>query len=153
MNTEKIKSRESNVESPEPESSGGPVIRFPSEAEEKRLMEDSLRRMRDVRHEQGEAARSALPALKRLIEVMRHKTGQGYKLREFLHSMWSGTATADLCSVVSLDWEIRKDLGRVLLAWGFPGSKHQGEFFYTQLEEALSAAGLLEWFRKDGGES
>ncbi len=66
----------------------------------------------------------ARPALDRLVEVMRNKTGQSYKL--------------------GLDYELRQDLGAVSLAWGY--GRGDWEFFYDEMKAAVSRAGLWDWF-------
>jgi len=53
----------------------------------------------------------ARPALARLVQVMTHKTGQGYKLRAMLYSMWNGLPTS-MTDCVGLDYELRQDLAR-----------------------------------------
>lgn len=128
---------------------GGPVIHFPTEAEARADIAAALSRMRAQRHEQRLAAVNALEALPRLIEVMKARSGQPYKIRRLLYSLWSGTAGADLSDLLCLDWQIRQDLGRVLLGWGFEDGNTK--FFYAALETALKDAGLMEWFREEGG--
>lgn len=131
---------------------GVPVINFRSEQEERDDVASALQRMRAVRREAVQFAAVAPVELGKLIECMRHQTGQGYKLRKLLHSLWSGSATADLSDVLSLDWELRKSFVAVLLGWGCSSTPTQPEFFYRALEEALSDAGLVEWFREEGGD-
>ena len=53
-----------------------------------------------------------------MADIMGHKTGQGDKLRSSLCSMWNGQPTS-LLDVVCLDWQFRKDLGKVILTFGF----------------------------------
>ncbi|SRR6266542_1686359 len=85
----------------------------------------------------------ARPALDRLVEVMRNKTGQSYKLRALLYSMWNGKPTS-LSNICGLDYELRQDLGAVSLAWGY--GRGDWEFFYDEMKAAVSRAGLWDWF-------
>jgi hypothetical protein len=131
--------------------SNGPVIHFPSEVEAQAQIQQALSRMHAQRHEHRLAAINGLEALPRLIAVLRGKSGQSYKLRRLLYSLWSGTPGADLSDVVCFDWEVRRDLCRLLLGWGF--EDHATKLFYSALESALCSAGLMEWFRQEGGAS
>lgn len=88
----------------------------------------------------------ARPALDRLVDVMRYRTGQGYKLRSLLYSMWNGKP-ASLCEVCGLDYELRQDLGAVILAWGF--GRRDWEFFYDAMKAAVTRAGLWDWFLEE----
>lgn len=99
-------------------------------------------KMRQTRLERDAAVQPAKAALHRLVEVCRHKTGQGYKLRALLFSLWNGKPTS-LLELVGLDWAIRQDLNLVLLAFG-----HE-EFFYDAVSESFDLAGLLEWFTEE----
>jgi len=85
----------------------------------------------------------ARPALDRLVEVMRNKTGQSYKLRALLYSMWNGKPTS-LSNICGLDYELRQDLGAVSLAWGY--GRGDWELFYDEMKAAVSRAGLWDWF-------
>lgn len=89
------------------------------------------------------AADAARPALARLIECMRHKTGQGYTLRKLLYSLWNGQP-ASLLDVLLLDWSLRQDFTAVLLGFGFESPEQS--FFYDEIRTALTEAGLLDWF-------
>jgi hypothetical protein len=88
----------------------------------------------------------ARPSLDRLIEVMRGRSGQSYKLRGLLFSMWNGKPYSVL-ECVGLDFELREDLGAVILAWGF--GRGEWEFFYDAMKAAVSRAGLWEWFLEE----
>jgi hypothetical protein len=85
----------------------------------------------------------ARPALARLVEVMRNRTGQSYKLRGLLYSMWNGKPYSVL-ECVGLDFELREDLGAVILAWGY--GRGDWEFFYDAMKASVSRAGLWDWF-------
>lgn len=78
-------------------------------------------------------------AIENLIEVMRHKTGQGCKLRALLYSLWNGKP-ASLLDIVCLDHEIRWDLVVVLHTFGEP------DFFYDEIKRPLCKADLFDWF-------
>ena len=103
---------------------------------------------RRLRHH--EAAIAARPALHRLIEVCRHQTGQSYHVRNLLYSLWNGRATS-LLDVLHLDYPIREDLCRVLLAFGFEGRQpNEQTFFYDTIKTAFTDAGLFNWFLAAG---
>ena len=104
------------------------------------LPPDELKVMHD---RQRAAVDLARPALARLVAVMTHKTGQGYKLRALLWSMWNGKP-ASLNDVCGLDYELRADLGAVILAWGY--EPKGGAFFYNAMEAEVRQAGLWDWF-------
>ena len=89
----------------------------------------------------------ARPALERLVDVMRHTTGQGYKLRTLLFSLWNGKPTT-LSAVCGLDHELRQDLCLVILAWGY--GRGDWEFFYNAMKAEVSNAGLWDWFLEAG---
>ena len=63
--------------------------------------------VRKICFEQEHALVPAWEGLTRLTEVCLHKTGQGYKVRALLYSLWNGQP-ASLLEVVSLDWQIRR---------------------------------------------
>jgi hypothetical protein len=109
-------------------------------------MQDALRRLSANRDEHRMAAANGVQALARLVDVMKHRTGQGYKLRRLLYSLWSGTPCGDLSDVLCLDWPIRIDLCRVLLGWGYEGKSVK--LFYSTLETAMAEANLMDWFRE-----
>ena len=114
----------------------------PRSAELNKLFAESHERRR--RH--GEAAIAAIPALDRLLEVCRHKTGQSYHVRNLLYSLWNGHATSVL-DILHLDYPIREDLLRVLLAFGFEGrTPEEPTFFYDTIKTAFTNAGLFDWF-------
>ena len=52
-------------------------------------------------------------ALTMLVKCCRHKTGQGYKVRGLLYSLWNGKPYS-LLEIVSLDRQLR--IGKL---WGF----------------------------------
>jgi hypothetical protein len=93
-----------------------------------------------------ERAEAALPALERLCEVMKHGTGQGYKLREFLFGLWNGKPV-EILQIVSLDQELRDDLLKFMSGYGF--EDHHVACFYHAIQEAVSKCGLWEWFLEE----
>jgi len=116
-----------------------PVIHFPTEAEQKALVRASLDRMRSVHQERAAAVDPALAALDRLVEVCAGKSGQSFHIRALLYSLWNGQPTS-LLNIVNLDWELRKHLLAVMLAFG------QDQFFYKQVKAAFEARDLFDWF-------
>jgi hypothetical protein len=108
---------------------------------------EALDRLKAMIGQQRAAVTLARPALQRLVDVMRHKTGQGYKLRALLWSMWNGKPTS-LSNVCGLDHQLRQDLCDVILAWGY--GRGDWEFFYNAMKAAVSSAGLWAWFEAEG---
>lgn len=88
----------------------------------------------------------ARPALARIVGAMTHKTGQGYKLRCLLYSLWNGKP-APLIECVGLDHELREDFCAVILAWGY--GRGEWEFFYDAMQKAIRDAGLWPWFLEE----
>jgi len=111
--------------------SNGPQIHFPTPEEEEVLGK-----------ERNEADAKALPAMERLAEVLQGRSGQPYKLRSILWSLYNGKP-ASLVEVVCLDWAIRKDLVAVILAFG------SYSFFYQELKAAVTKAGQWNWFEEE----
>src|ERR1043165_8319193 len=93
----------------------GPAIRTYNTPEEIR---GAIDRLKSITGQQRAAVQLARPALRRLVDVMRNKTGQGYKLRALLYSLWNGMPTT-LNAVCGLDHQLRQDLCDVILAWGY----------------------------------
>jgi len=122
----------------------GPIIRTENTPEEIRQATERLSAMIG---QQRAAVQLARPALKRLVDVMRHKTGQGYKLRALLYSLWNGMPTT-LNDVCGLDHQLRQDLCDVILAWGY--GRGDWEFFYNAMKADVSNAGLWDWFLEAG---
>lgn len=84
-------------------------------------------------------------ALNRLVAVCRHGTGQGYKLRALLYSLWNGKP-ASLLEVRALDSQLKMDLLTVMAAFGSPN------FDYDQIKSAFVRANLFDWFIEEGGQ-
>lgn len=101
--------------------------------------------MRENQAEQIAGIDRASQGLHRLVSVMGRKTGQSYKVRGLLYSLWNGQP-ASLLEIVTLDWEIRKDLLAVLQAFG------TGHFFYDELSAPIKHAGLFNWFCEEAKE-
>lgn len=112
--------------------------------ERKRILDESFAALRSVREERDRAAKEALEAMPRLAGVMRQKTDQGRVLRRLLYSLWNNNPCANLCDVVVLDWPLRRDLGAVLLGFGYEG--RDTRFFYDELKQAIAKAGIWDWF-------
>lgn len=117
-------------------------------AAEDRAFNEYFAQLRAVREEQRQCVVAGRAALVRIVQVMRHGTGQSYKLRALLYSLWNGKP-ACVGDVLCLDWSLRKDFAAVLLAFGFeePGN----EFFYATIKHALENYSLLNWFLAEGG--
>ena len=140
------------------ELTGGPcvLLRHTSEesaAKREKVLRDFFAHHNKVNVERREAVELAAPALVRLCEVMRRRSGQSYKIRALLYSLFNGQAT-ELNEVLGLDWEIRKDVCAVILAFGFEEMRFDNgirtgiEFFYEAMKAAVVDAGQWEWFRE-----
>ena len=99
-------------------------------------------KLRALRAERAALVLPAVEALDRLVVCCAGGTGQSYKLRTLLFSLWNGKP-ADLLESVSLDWELKKDFCAVVLAFG------HDEFFYDAMEFAFEQRGLLSWFKEE----
>jgi hypothetical protein len=108
------------------------------EAEEK-LWADFHAKMRQLKTERAEAVSAACPALKRLCDVMQCRSGQPYKVRALLWSLYNGKPV-NLSETLNLDWDLKKDFAAVLLAFG------DDSFFYDAMREQITVAGLWPWF-------
>lgn len=102
--------------------------------------------MKAQRGERQQFAENAFPALQRLVSAMSAKTGQGYKLRALLFSLWSGKP-AELNEVLCLDWPLRKDFAAVVLGWGYEDAEIS--FFYDAMISELQSRGLVDWFKEE----
>lgn len=130
-----------------------PVIHFPTEAEEKEAFARFIGTQKAIRAEHRAAALAALPALKRLVEAMLVRTGQSYKVRGLLFSLWNGKP-AKLNDTLCLDWALKRDVCAVVLGFGYEGSASmaQPEFFYEAIKGEVQHAGLWNWFLEAGEE-
>lgn len=121
-------------------------------AEDKAFLEATLAAMAQKQRERLELVAPAKEALRRLVDMCGGRSGQAYKVRALLWSLYNGKP-ASLIECLGLDWNLRKDFCAVLLAFGF---EHKADsFFYRELSAAFAAVGLLEWFKEesetDGG--
>lgn len=121
-------------------------ITFKGEETADSFVKESLKKMRADALERREACLKALPALDRLAIVMQGRSGQPYKIRSLLFSMWNGKP-ALFSDMLGLDWEIRKDLIAVMLAFGYEDSKTA--FFYNAIKAAVVSAGQWDWFLEE----
>ena len=123
----------------------GPVIHFPTEEENRAMLAETLKRERRNRVMRRDACLVALPALERLAMVMQGRSGQPYKLREILFSLWNGKP-ASLVLITGLDWEIRQNLASLFLAQHKPADitplVGSNVLFGAQLVEAMAAHGV-----------
>ena len=110
------------------------------------FLKKELQRQRLVAQQRRAACALALPAMARLAEILKHRSGQPYKLRALLYSLWNGKPTS-LVELVCFDWQIRQDLLLVLAAFGYEDSKVG--FFYRAIEEAVQKAGQWAWFLEE----
>lgn len=74
-----------------------------------------------------------------LVDCCRHKTGQGYKIRGLLYSLWNGHPYS-LLEIITLDNGLRFALLNVIANFGAP------KFFYDEIKTAFVKAGLFDWF-------
>jgi hypothetical protein len=121
------------------------TIKFPSEEEKRALLKKVLQDLKVVRQERQALVLPAARALNRLVDCCAHKTGQGYKVRALLFSLWNGKPVS-LADKLALDWELQKDFSAVLLAFG------HDDFFYDAFKNAFKRAGLFDWFTAEGGQ-
>lgn len=120
----------------------GPVIHIPTKEENDQALDEYFSGLRKLRDEQRLAVAEANLALERLAAVLCGRSGQPYHLRAVLFSLWNGKP-ASMVEIVNLDWEIRKDLAKVMLAFGAEGC------FYNELEAAVRAVHQWEWFLEE----
>lgn len=114
-------------------------------AAKREAMEAFAFQLREIARMRKEAVGKAVPALARLVQMCGQKTGQSYKVRALLYSLWNGCSVS-LLEVVSLDWSIRCDVLAVTLAFG------DDDFFYGDIEQAFTDAGLFKWFIEAGNQ-
>jgi hypothetical protein len=84
-------------------------------------------------------------AINTLADCCANKTGQGYKLRALLYSLWNGKP-ASLLEIVTLDRNLRLCLLTVMEHFGEP------TFFYEEIKSAFNKRGLFLWFCDEGEE-
>ena len=131
------------------------ITESPNAASTESPVREEINRMLEVRQKHGEAARLARRSLDTLILVMRNKTGQSYKVRAFLYSLWNGQAVS-LLDAITLDYDLRRCLCDVIMAWGYEARpvdfNNDQSFFYDYVKERVTKAQLWDWFLDmDGG--
>jgi hypothetical protein len=109
-------------------------------------VKEALERERKIFEQRRQAALLAVLAMERLAKVMQGRSGQPYKVRNIIYSIWNGKP-CDLYLILNLDWEIRQDLMLVLLGFGWEDDKAQ--FFYRAVEDAIRKAGQWDWFLEE----
>ena len=125
---------------------GCALLDIPTPEENASALEEFFAEQRKLATEGRSAVAAAKPALLRLCDVLRGRSGQPFKLRSLLYSLYNGQP-ASLIEIVALDWEIRKDLCAVLLAFGFEDPRDEANsFFYEELKTAITSAGQWKWF-------
>lgn len=112
--------------------------------ERKAALEAFFKAQRETKAERAKAATLAIAALHRLTAAMREKTDQSATLRTLLYSLWNDNPNASLNDAIALDWPLRKDLGEVLLGFGFESP--DVTFFYDTMKQIITNAGLWDWF-------
>lgn len=81
--------------------------------------------------------------LSALVKVCSNKTGQSYKVRSLIYSLWNGKP-ASLLNLITLDNEIRCNVLVVCAAFG------DRKFFYDEIKAAFVERGLFDWFVEEG---
>ena len=111
-------------------------------------MTEFFDRQKQVRSEYRAAAVAGPAALDRLVAALKenHFTGQPYKIRELLYSLWNGKP-AQLNELLGLDWELRKYVCAVIAGFGFEDA--QTKLFYNAISDRLKAADLFDWFTEE----
>jgi len=77
-----------------------------------------------------------------LVRCCVNKTGQSYKVRGLLYSLWNGQPYS-LLEIVTLDGQLRHALLVVIANFGAP------KFFYQEIKDAFVVAGLFDWFTEE----
>ena len=121
-------------------------LRIPTPEEEAEWEQEFIAQQRCMITERRASCLVAIPALTSLAEVLKGRSGQPYKVRTILYSLWNGKPCC-INELLGLDWEIRKDLCAVLLAFGY--EDNQIKFFYDAVTKAVKDAGQWEWFLEE----
>lgn len=100
--------------------------------------------MARIRRENIIAAAAAAKALEKLVEACALHSGQSYKIRALLYSLWSGDKPVDLCEVFGLDHDLKVAFCAVILGFGYR------EFSYEHMQAAFEKRGLFKWFIAKG---
>jgi len=122
------------------------VIHFPTPEEIEAAANEFFDRQKRVQEQWRQAAIVGQQALERLAEVLCERSGQPYKVRALLYSLWNGKP-AQLIDVVNLDWEIRQDLVAVIAGFGY--ENNGVSMFYKAIENAVKHVGQWEWFLEE----
>src|SRR5688572_22407017 len=104
---------------------------FLSVAMSSKPIDNLLEQLAVTRRERLPFVHAAGEATNRLCAVMAQKTDQSHRLRALLYSMWNGKPTS-LLEIVVLDWPLRRDLGLILMAFGY--EDRETHFFYDELK-------------------
>lgn len=123
-------------------SASGPCIHLSTPEEDEAHLREFIAEQKLIRDERRTAVAAAVAAMARLAEVIKERSGQPYKVRALLYSIWNGKP-APLIDLVCLDWALRKDLVAVMLGFG------SDDFFYKDLEAAVRQAGQWDWFLEE----
>jgi hypothetical protein len=118
-------------------------IHFPTAEESEAWLKEVLARQGVDRQQRRQAAIIALEALEHLVDVMRGRSGQPYKVRAILYSLWNGKPVA-ANELLGLDWDIKQDLCAFMLGFGFEDD--QVKCFYKAIADAVTRAGQWDWF-------
>lgn len=120
----------------------GEILDEEDAAVRKLAADDFGKSLSDMQRERVALVTPALEALRRLVAVCGAGSSQSCKVAMLLWSLYNGRPVS-LLDLVGLDWAIRKDLGTVMLAWGF--ESRAGSFFYAEMKAVFRAAGLWGW--------
>jgi len=125
-------------------------IHIPTEEENNAAMAEFITQQKQLRDQRREHARAAHPALARLVHVCTGMSGQSFKVRALLYSLWNGQP-ADLSEVLNLDLNVRADVCVVILAFGYEAnpSAEVKSFFYDAISQAFKDAKLFDWFLEE----
>lgn len=119
-------------------------------AEAKKQLDAAIEQQRNNRMQHKLAAVEAKEAMEQLCQAMVSKTGQAFKLRALLYSLWNGKP-ATLSDVLCLDWFLRMQLVAVISGFGYEGA--EVKFFYDDMKATLDRHNLMTWFIEEGGKT
>jgi hypothetical protein len=126
------------------------AIHIPTEAENQAAIAEFITEQKQLRQQRQSHAQAAHPALARLVHVCAGMSGQSFKVRALLYSLWNGQP-ADLSEVLNLDLNVRADVCAVILAFGYESSPNAlvPSFFYDAISNAFKSARLYDWFLEE----
>jgi hypothetical protein len=113
---------------------------------DERFVELALKAMASLHAEHRKAAVKAHGAMLVLVAAMRERTGQAYKLREILFSLWNGKPCR-LNETLGLDWDLKQAVCHVLMGWGY--EDEHVKFFYNAMRASIATGGLWDWFLEE----